>query len=83
MVSWARNLIIKGTRTRHGGSTIKVVNSHLSLDKIRVESNRMFNKHGGIHLVFSTLDLTDSHFDMNLPEKFYERAVVSEIEGDI
>jgi hypothetical protein len=83
MQSWMRDIVINGTRTRYGGSTIKVVNSHLRLDDIRVESNAMFNKHGGIHLVFSTLDISDSKFDMALDERFYTQAKLEEIDADL
>ena len=83
MLSWLRNVVIKGSRTRYGGSTIKVVNAHLRLEDLKVESNAMYNKHGGIHLVFSTLDVRDSTFDMQLPEHFYSDAAVKEIEGDL
>lgn len=83
MSSWLREVTIAGTRTRYGGNIIKVVNSHLLLDRVTVESSRMYNKHGGIHLAFATLDVSDCTFDMGQPDVFYATAVVPEIRGEL
>lgn len=81
--SWLQDVSIAGTKTRYGGTLIKVVNSNLLLERVDVFSSEMFNKHGGIHLAFSHLDMHDCRFDMGQPPEWYKKPVVPEIPGDL
>jgi len=50
-----------------GGSLVTVVNSNFNIENTKIIGNRLFNKHGGIHLVYSHLEIFNNTFDMAQP----------------
>ena len=60
---------------------MKVIGSYLELVGVTVANNQLFQSHGGVHLMYSKLEVSDSLFSTSEDDSFFT-TLVSDTVGD-
>ena len=65
-------MIINKTEMYYGGNAIKIINSNMVFNELKLEENSIFSKSGGIHMSYSNVNISNSIFNVkNTSDMFY------------